>query len=335
MLDPGDGSRLELEPADEVRPVGQFGSEDLDGHVAFDPRLDRAMDDREGALADAFADLVAPQGLDATVEARVTAGDPPLQVDDLLGRIEPCLVGEVSPVRGVHTQRFGLAPVGVHRPHQQHSGPLAQRLGLDERGGLGGRLVVQSVHQACLDQRFARLHESLVEPNTFRSSPLLVGESGVGRPVPASDRPVEDPASGRRVSGAQIVQPEIELLFEDGTVEFSDRQIDDVAGLAEHNSPLLRTEGTPQACDVAAQGCVSAVGRLAVPHDLHQAFGRNDRSVRHRQGGEQPSQPCSHLDLISVAAYADRTEDRHLHVHHPLSAHAPSVPSASCICVAR
>ena len=90
VLDPRHELRLGLEAADELRVVGQRRADDLDRDLAPDVRLDRPVDDPEGAFADPLEQLQPAQRSPRDVESRVLR-------EDL--RLEAAQVGRSAPAR--------------------------------------------------------------------------------------------------------------------------------------------------------------------------------------------------------------------------------------------
>ena len=94
VLEAGDDLRLVLEPADEVRVVGELRMHRLDRDLAPDLRLDRAVDDAERALADLLEQPVAAERLALEVEVRVLAEDALVQAAQVGRGVDAELVGE-------------------------------------------------------------------------------------------------------------------------------------------------------------------------------------------------------------------------------------------------
>jgi hypothetical protein len=57
--EPGGGERLAAEARDEARVVGQVLGQELDGDVALEPRVERELDGRHAADAEAAVEAIA------------------------------------------------------------------------------------------------------------------------------------------------------------------------------------------------------------------------------------------------------------------------------------
>ena len=109
MLDPGDELRLGFEAADELRVVGQRRADDLDRDLAPDVRLDRPVDDAEGAFADPLEQLQPAQRSPRDVESGVLREDLRLEAAQVGGRLQPELVHQHAAGAAVGGERVRLA----------------------------------------------------------------------------------------------------------------------------------------------------------------------------------------------------------------------------------
>ncbi len=131
---------LGFKPADELWPVGQLGTDHLDGHRTADRRLAATVDHREGSLADAFQpfptrrDRCGRFGRRSRRCAAVAArSDGPLQRDDLVARLKAEVGGEPTAIVVKHSKCLGLAARPVQHHHEQHVRALAQPSALRSR----------------------------------------------------------------------------------------------------------------------------------------------------------------------------------------------------------
>src|SRR5206468_11360890 len=83
MLQGGDGLGIRVEATDELRGPGGAFVEDLDRHVPFDVRLDRAEHDSSGAVADLLQESVAAKGLSTQIESGILLQDPFVKLQEL------------------------------------------------------------------------------------------------------------------------------------------------------------------------------------------------------------------------------------------------------------
>ncbi len=181
MLQARDELRLALEPADEVGLVRQLGVDRLDGDLAPDLRLDRAVDDAERALADLLEQPVPAERLALDLEVGVLPQDPLVESLELGRGIDAELVGQGLAGPLERGERVGLSSRAVQRQHEQRPQPLAERELARERLELADDLDVPARREVGRDPLLERLEPQLVEAGD------LAGErrSARGRRTPA------------------------------------------------------------------------------------------------------------------------------------------------------
>ena len=129
--------------------------------------------------------------------------DAPLQLGELLARLEPELVDERRARVAVRRERLGLAARAVQRQHQLPGEPLAQRVVADGRRELADELGVPAVGELALEAALERGQAQLLEPRDLALGEVLEREIGERRAAPERQRlRVARPARTARGSGA-------------------------------------------------------------------------------------------------------------------------------------
>ena len=135
--------------------------------------------------------------------------DPPLQLAELLARLEPELFDEHRPRFAIRRERLGLAARAVQRQHQLTGEALAQRVGPDGRRQLPDELGVSAVAELVLEPCFQRGQTQLLEARDLALREVLEREIGERRAAPECQRL---PVAVLREQLAEAVQIELVRL---------------------------------------------------------------------------------------------------------------------------
>jgi hypothetical protein len=100
---------LGLEPADELRVIGQHRPDRLDRHLPAHLGLHRTIHHPQGALANLFQQPIAPQRLPLQLQGRVVSQDLLVQALQGRGGVDPQLLGQGLAGLLVGPERLGLA----------------------------------------------------------------------------------------------------------------------------------------------------------------------------------------------------------------------------------
>ncbi len=144
MLESCDRLRFLLEATNEARVVGESRMDLLDAHLAAEIGIERSPHDAEGPLADAFEEAVATERLARQLQRRVLLQDPPVEILELRGGVDPQLIGEQLLGSPVAFQRVGLPPRAVAGEHQMVPESLPERMLGDQPFEIGQHLRVLS-----------------------------------------------------------------------------------------------------------------------------------------------------------------------------------------------
>ena len=169
---------LGLEPTDELGPVGQLRTDDLDCHIPTDRGLGAAVDDRECPFTQLLTESVAPQGSAghrAELQRRVGVENAAVELDQLPTRIQPELIAEAGSVILEDPGGLGLATGSEQRQHLQPDQPVAEGMLFALAGEAGEGIGVHAGREHRLVPSLGRHQPQLVESIDLRSSPFVAG----------------------------------------------------------------------------------------------------------------------------------------------------------------
>jgi len=104
--------------------------------------------------------------------------DPPLELPQLVARLESEIVDEQLPALPVDGQRICLPPRSIEREHELGPGPLAQRMGRDDWFELRDRLPVPAELELAVDPLLDRRQPQLLEPFALVAGERLELDAG-------------------------------------------------------------------------------------------------------------------------------------------------------------
>jgi hypothetical protein len=143
--------------------IRQLGMHRLDGDLAPDLRLERAVDDAEGAFADALEEPVPSERLASELERRILPQDLLLQPSKFRGGIDPELVGKDPMGRLERGEGITLSSRPVSGEHQVLPESFAQWMVQDERLELAEHSAVPARGELEPDVVLDRAHMQLVQ----------------------------------------------------------------------------------------------------------------------------------------------------------------------------
>ena len=227
--------------------------------------------------------------------------DPPLQLAELLARLEPELLDERRARIAIRLERLRLAARAIQRQHQLTREALAQRMRPDRRRELTDEVGVPAVGELALEPTFQGGQAQLLEARDLALGEVLEREVGERRAAPECQR--------FRVA-----------LLRDQLVEAV--QVELVRRDAQHVPRRSRLE---------------PVGAEQPAQPRHVAVQRGDRGSRRRLSPQRVDQPVARDDLVraqqqvaeqcALAAALDR--ERMAILHHLQRAQDPELDARS------
>ena len=250
----------------------------------------------------------------------VLAEDRLLELPQRWTGLDPELLDERGPGPAVGLERLRLPSRPVERAHDQLTGTLPERVGVNEPLGLRERVGVPAAGEVGLERALEHQQAHLLEPRRFVLEERLIGEVGESGPAPQRERLaqhagglLEAPVVQRDAAGSR--QP-----LEDVQVERVGLDACHVAGAS--CLDRIAAERLAKLRDRPLDEVRRAGRRLVAPHGVDDPRGRHQAAGL----GEQNHQ---HASLARPAQLDRAPVDERLHRSEQLIPHGrPTMPAS-------
>ena len=277
--EPGDLAELLL-PTDERRELGRqvvrlgFGLTAAGMRLVRRGRARRARRGRRGRRGQ----------LGGSRQRLVLAEDRAFEPHQLRAGLYPELLAEHRSYPLVGPEGVSLTPAAVQGQDQLRPQPFTKRVFSHRRLRRTHHLVMLAERDPRLQPRFEAGRPQLLEPNHLGCRPSRAGGIGQGGPPPPAQPPPEGVGGSAPVGVAQRRPPRCCVVFEEGHIQFSGGDGDQVGTVVEVHP--VGAEGPAQQRHVALERGGRTRRSVAVPKILSETFDRDRVIGRDEETGQ-------------------------------------------------
>jgi len=237
--------------------------------------------------------------------------DRPLELLELLARVEAELLDERAPHVLVGRESIGLAARAVERQHELAAQTLAKRMLGDHGFELADELSVRGEDQVGLDPVLEGREAKLLQAGDLGLSERLVREVGEGGTAPEVERLPQCLRGALGIAGRKQASPLSEEALEAAGIELVRLEVEQIArGTREQ----ARADLLAEARDVDVEEVVGAPRRHLAPQLIHQALRSDDLANVEEQDCEECSRSrAAEVESATVHAHLEWPKDPNIH----------------------
>ena len=214
----------------------------------------------------------------------------PLELAQLLARLDAQLLGQHRPGPAVRGQRIALPPAPVQREHQKPPQPLAERIPGHQARQLPGNLRRRPQLDIGLEPALHRHQPELLQPGALPGQSRHIGHVRKRAAPPQPQRPPEPGGRGRRLTVLQRLPARPGQPLEPGRVQLIRSRRQGVTA-APRDQRRIRARQRAQPGQMRSQRPGRTRRRRGPPQILGQPLRRNHPSPRHQQQREHRAPP--------------------------------------------